>query len=115
MIRPPPRSTLFPYTTLFRSVSLELLVALGLEQRAGVAGFPADHLVGLAAQPAALFPAGRPRAVGFDDLAVLLVEEEGLAFAVRLHAHVDRGDRGVAELGRAERLWVTGAHALDVM
>src|SRR5947209_9473671 len=61
MIRPPPRSTLFPYTTLFRSVSLELLVALGLEQRAGVAGFPADHLVGLAAQPAALFPASRPR------------------------------------------------------
>src|SRR2546426_8808185 len=25
MIRPPPRSTLFPYTTLFRSVHLDLL------------------------------------------------------------------------------------------
>src|SRR3712207_7618097 len=25
MIRPPPRSTLFPYTTLFRSLSLEYL------------------------------------------------------------------------------------------
>src|SRR5688572_32558919 len=28
MIRPPPRSTLFPYTTLFRSQSLNGLVAL---------------------------------------------------------------------------------------
>src|SRR2546430_8913065 len=39
MIRRPPRSTLFPYTTLFRSVGLELgigeLIARKLERAAG--------------------------------------------------------------------------------
>src|SRR2546427_4840443 len=30
MIRRPPRSTLFPYTTLFRSIVAALLVAVGL-------------------------------------------------------------------------------------
>src|SRR5947209_14856537 len=30
MIRPPPRSTLFPYTTLFRSKSVENIVKSGL-------------------------------------------------------------------------------------
>src|SRR2546422_6052642 len=34
MIRRPPRSTLFPYTTLFRSV-LKLAAATGAEDRAG--------------------------------------------------------------------------------
>src|SRR5207237_371123 len=85
-------------------VALELLIARRLEQRTGVAGPPADHLVGLAAELAPLFPPGRPRAVGLDDLAVLLVEEQGLALAVRLDAHVDGRDRGVAEVGRAEGL-----------
>src|SRR5438132_2390623 len=33
MIRPPPRSTLFPYTTLFRSVSGGFLLAIDLERR----------------------------------------------------------------------------------
>src|SRR5256885_10033245 len=31
MIRRPPRSTLFPYTTLFRSMEVELRVAEGIE------------------------------------------------------------------------------------
>src|SRR3712207_7983187 len=35
MIRRPPRSTLFPYTTLFRSVRADLDVRPGLEQRRG--------------------------------------------------------------------------------
>src|SRR5690554_7503656 len=35
MIRRPPRSTLFPYTTLFRSGSLALCQALPPEQRQG--------------------------------------------------------------------------------
>src|SRR5690554_7548199 len=34
MLRRPPRSTLFPYTTLFRSVVLELALDVG-QQRAG--------------------------------------------------------------------------------
>src|SRR5438128_9491930 len=29
MIRPPPRSTLFPYTTLFRSIDLDAVIAVG--------------------------------------------------------------------------------------
>src|SRR2546429_3380240 len=41
MIRRPPRSTLFPYTTLFRS--LRLLRALRL--RVGRQGEPSDHRV----------------------------------------------------------------------
>src|SRR3712207_7539554 len=32
MIRRPPRSTLFPYTTLFRSMAMEYLSGLDLEQ-----------------------------------------------------------------------------------
>src|SRR3712207_7083683 len=32
MIRRPPRSTLFPYTTLFRSLALEALKKLGMEE-----------------------------------------------------------------------------------
>src|SRR5947199_7113939 len=32
MIRPPPRSTLFPYTTLFRSVRYDLLPARWLDR-----------------------------------------------------------------------------------
>src|ERR1051326_4762550 len=34
MIRRPPRSTLFPYTTLFRSRLIEFLTAIPFEQRA---------------------------------------------------------------------------------
>src|SRR5437870_10416554 len=38
MIRPPPRSTLFPYTTLFRSLARsEVSFFLGRHQREGVA------------------------------------------------------------------------------
>src|SRR5689334_23995139 len=36
MIRRPPRSTLFPYTTLFRSDLLRILRALGLRSYLGV-------------------------------------------------------------------------------
>src|SRR5256885_10786120 len=41
MIRRPPRSTLFPYTTLFRS---HVLHQLGGELRVQVAGFAFHHL-----------------------------------------------------------------------
>src|SRR3712207_7999620 len=46
MIRRPPRSTLFPYTTLFRSLLLEV-VALGLEH---VKGLVLDLPAGAAAR-----------------------------------------------------------------
>src|SRR2546429_6329474 len=47
MIRRPPRSTLFPYTTLFRSVGTEVLDALELERVILEAplGFRAIHLL----------------------------------------------------------------------
>jgi len=54
MIRRPPRSTLFPYTTLFRSsrrLTLEPGVTVAVTSSFGVASFPA------AATPAALFAA----------------------------------------------------------
>src|SRR2546422_11464304 len=49
MIRRPPRSTLFPYTTLFRSLSSDFLggfQAEHLAQIAQVAGILADRLAG---------------------------------------------------------------------
>src|SRR5260370_19756856 len=55
MIRRPPRSTLFPYTTLFRSpqgnvhVHVRHLARGGLDRsRARIAGRPADHPTGIA-------------------------------------------------------------------
>src|SRR5256885_17036550 len=41
MIRRPPRSTLFPYTTLFRSLSLLLKIPLSIWLAFGGAGLPA--------------------------------------------------------------------------
>src|SRR2546426_7007282 len=51
MIRRPPRSTLFPYTTLFRSAPAEIGERLGAlpERRelvTGAAGIVSDHRVG---------------------------------------------------------------------
>src|SRR2546427_9535643 len=45
MIRRPPRSTLFPYTTLFRSVSPDVVVRdVGRPERSSPAeGYPAAH------------------------------------------------------------------------
>src|SRR5258708_17104241 len=40
MIRRPPRSTLFPYTTLFRSAQVVQKLARGGEQRGPAHGFP---------------------------------------------------------------------------
>src|SRR3712207_8187342 len=38
MIRRPPRSTLFPYTTLFRSDTLRVLLGVGAQVQRGVGG-----------------------------------------------------------------------------
>src|SRR2546422_11466544 len=52
MIRRPPRSTLFPYTTLFRSLFFVVVVALCvflvIAQRIQAGGMPADELGRLA-------------------------------------------------------------------
>src|SRR3989442_11330109 len=44
MIRRPPRSTLFPYTTLFRSVSLDLLAQVHKDRRLLGAGADDVHI-----------------------------------------------------------------------
>src|SRR5258708_26180293 len=44
MIRRPPRSTLFPYTTLFRSGPLELTDLVGLDVRLSIAEYLAKEL-----------------------------------------------------------------------
>src|SRR3712207_7882338 len=50
MIRRPPRSTLFPYTTLFRSVFLvEVTTVMLVERAADPHDIAIDHLVGLIA------------------------------------------------------------------
>src|SRR5208283_5992504 len=56
-----------------------------------------------------------PGTFGLDNLAGILVKVEGLALAVRLDAHVDRHDRRITEVGRAEGVGVARAHALDVV
>ena len=96
-------------------VAFELLVVDGrLDGRSlGRAGLPAHDLVGLAAELAPLLPTGGPGGVGVGDLAGPLVEEVGLAVAVGVDAEVDRRDRGVAGLGRAEGLRVPRLDALD--
>src|SRR5258708_35382508 len=48
MIRRPPRSTLFPYTTLFRSLFLLVLSGFGTLASTGGLDLPAVLLVGLA-------------------------------------------------------------------
>src|SRR3712207_8803620 len=44
MIRRPPRSTLFPYTTLFRSELVGVLLEVGVAEVAERVGGPADAL-----------------------------------------------------------------------
>src|SRR5256885_9046338 len=59
MIRRPPRSTLFPYTTLFRSIGLALLAegrlvaapATGAAERTAAMGRKDSDAVGESAQP----------------------------------------------------------------
>src|SRR2546429_3522454 len=56
MIRRPPRSTLFPYTTLFRSVDFGIAAARGTPSGGGSPGYAAPEAAG-----AAVSPAARPR------------------------------------------------------
>src|SRR3712207_8755380 len=85
MIRRPPRSTLFPYTTLFRSAPLEVLeVAVVVDERVG------------AGQPAAVDDARVVELVGEDHVA--LAREGGDHARVREVAGAEQ-QRG---LGRSE-------------
>src|SRR3989449_10392219 len=89
MIRRPPRSTLFPYTTLFRSVNI---VSKTLEQVHLIMGFPGLHHS--APERYALFLLND--VIGGSLLSRLFQEvgdRDGLVYAIHsgVEAHVDAG------------------------
>src|SRR5690348_17713005 len=67
MIRPPPRSTLFPYTTLFRSGRLEALLVQRRARRRQVAGGGQPE-AGAVGQPDQLLRRGAADGVLADEL-----------------------------------------------
>src|ERR1044071_9260281 len=104
MIRRPPRSTLFPYTTLFRSDALDPLLRVG----AGDAGHARDRgfdveLAGsenafrighrLAALPQHLFVAG---SLAFVEEAGADPPDQGMEPENRFDGHMNRGPQVVA-------------------
>src|SRR2546422_9952660 len=95
MIRRPPRSTLFPYTTLFRSVQLVVVA-----EEAELARSAIGDLVDV--------PAGREHHVGAADADALAVGEalQGVVLASAVARHADHAE-GHARF-RAERAAVAG-------
>src|SRR3712207_9387895 len=76
MIRRPPRSTLFPYTTLFRSM-FDLVYSAGLLRDLDVGGRTAGDA--LAALISVIRPGGRVATSDFvDAVKVVQLEDEGL-------------------------------------
>src|SRR2546426_12156751 len=87
MIRRPPRSTLFPYTTLFRSGAVEVYLILY------VLGLPVDGRTAIAIEALAVFAKGGtafiPGSVGGQEAGTVLVfvafgltEQAGVTFAL---------------------------------
>src|SRR3712207_9516927 len=70
MIRRPPRSTLFPYTTLFRSVLQAAVDAVRI-------GIIDAHVIELRDRKVVAFPPLRPAIVGIPDAAVI-ASDDGL-------------------------------------
>src|SRR5688572_31425307 len=70
MIRRPPRSTLFPYTTLFRSLldhAAKPLFELALHARPGLEQADVEHAKGHLFERGRHVPAGDPQREPFDD------------------------------------------------
>src|SRR3712207_9262053 len=95
MIRRPPRSTLFPYTTLFRSLPSDLPDVRPLGRGDGFAARP-DRAHGHGA------PRGRPDLGGDGDALGPLPRLHGLRHVVSLRRPLRPPDRGDAPAGRAE-------------
>src|SRR3712207_9522512 len=108
MIRRPPRSTLFPYTTLFRSVLWAMWQASGLAQRwarASAAGGPSGAVADRDLDAVvALFDA----AAGFVDR---LPSADVAAFLAHLSAQELPGDTGAARAQQGEAVRLLTAHA----
>src|SRR2546428_7025866 len=113
MMRPPPRSTLFPYTTLFRSQ---------LAAEPGVGADPAEHQIGVGdgRLVAAAAVAGRARhrlgAVRPDAQGAAVVDpgDRAAAGADRVDVDDRDADRGAGEAGLAGDLRGAAEHQADV-
>src|SRR3712207_8968568 len=88
MIRRPPRSTLFPYTTLFRSLGGELVIARGELVEIGD-GFRIPEL--LEATGARLREVGTTNRVALEDYLAALGEHTGAVLKVHPSNFVVRG------------------------
>src|SRR3712207_7481961 len=73
MIRRPPRSTLFPYTTLFRSISV-YWVALGKKVAQVALSYGGNDLVGTAFSEEIFKAAGKTGGTSIQELATLIKE-----------------------------------------
>src|SRR3712207_8137771 len=84
MIRRPPRSTLFPYTTLFRSIYRNMLVTRGIEERGHIlyrqGKIPGSFYTGRGNEAASV---GVATAMGPDDVGTPLHRDMGV--------HITRG------------------------
>src|SRR2546427_8582706 len=89
MIRRPPRSTLFPYTTLFRSLVLRTLSKAG-----GLAGCRVGSAVGSPYVVAVLRAAGGPYTVAAPPVALALSQLERGVEPLRAHVARVREERG---------------------
>src|SRR3989475_11848274 len=80
MIRRPPRSTLFPYTTLFRSIVMELVEGKSLSALIGSAGLPVESVLRYGVQIAGALAHSHGRSIVHRDLksSNVVVTPEGL-------------------------------------
>src|SRR5256884_9463618 len=106
MIRRPPRSTLFPYTTLFRSPRPRVSRGLGIASGAGQLRHPQNSgSTEVAETPWALCTALYSHQFQLAEFSRALVSRTdakgGAAWGIFQRAGSDRGHRGV--LGRGER------------
>src|SRR5256886_17402282 len=109
MIRRPPRSTLFPYTTLFRSLPPPLIPDSGIEECHGIApGAPASGELRQRHAPVRLLlqPELQLSLEAHQLQRAPQVRREGLAIltdAVERRAGTDEGARGADQIARRAR------------
>src|SRR5260221_11583750 len=82
MIRRPPRSTLFPYTTLFRSLHGAVLGAIFIVMIDPFLTYLKDDVPGMVAGVAAALGAGSARAAHIQDIVAAFASANGLKCAI---------------------------------
>src|SRR3712207_9112816 len=114
MIRRPPRSTLFPYTTLFRSADVEVVrLPLATNARAKMGDLHDGFVKLFARQATGVIVGGVVVAPGASELVlpIALAENKGLTVSDLAHTfaiypplagpHTEAGRRLLGEVGRA--------------